>query len=149
MISANDVYYGGRDSPQREQTCQVVFVTGEWLTAAQLEALQVTGTHDGPPCVDEWERTGQVFGVERDGVAYYARYQFDSNFLPRPVIKAVLTALGDISDPWVVAAWFHFPNAWLVSREESGAVNTPPKDSLEREGEVVRAAAARAQSYIA
>ena len=33
---------------------------------------------------------------------------------PLPVIGEILKAFGEVADPWVLAAWFHYPNACLL-----------------------------------
>jgi hypothetical protein len=65
---------------------------------------------------------------------------------PLPVMRDVLEAFGDVADPWVLAAWFYYPNAWIV-----GADGRPeaPKDALDRRDDVVHAALKRRTSYVA
>lgn len=125
---------------RREATLREVFEQGEWVAREELDALRCP--------VSDWKRQGWVFGVERGDREYFARYQFDDALRPLPVMKDVLAALGDV-DPWVVAAWFHYPCAWLVERDEAGARNVAPKDRLDRGAEVVVAAVKRSGAYVA
>lgn len=124
----------------REATLREVFEQGEWLAREELDSL-------GCP-VSDWKRQVLVFSVERDGREYFARYQFDVALRPLPVMENILAALGDV-DRWVVAAWFHYPSAWLVEHDEAGARNVAPKDCLNRRDEVVAAAVKRSSTYVA
>lgn len=124
----------------RERRVREVLEAGEWLTREQLDATQCP--------VDAWRRQGQVFGIEYAGRQYYARYQFDAAFQPRPVIEQVITTLGQL-DEWHIAAWFYYPNAWLVVRDDKGGRNVAPKDHLDRGSEVIAAAAKRSGTYVA
>jgi hypothetical protein len=123
----------------REATLREVFEQGEWLAREELDALQCP--------VNDWKRQGLVFSVERDGREFFARYQFDETFRPLPAIEKVLAALGEV-DRWAVAAWFHYPSAWLVEHDEAGARNATPKDRLDRGDEVVAAALRRSGTYV-
>ena len=38
-----------------------------------------------------------------------------------------LKAFGEVADPWVLAAWFHYPNGWIVS---SDGVPVAPKEAI-------------------
>jgi hypothetical protein len=133
----------------RMRTVQDVFAEGEWLTAEQINALQATPPANKAHPASDWKRRGRVFSVNYRGKEYFARYQFDALYQPLPIIKEVLASFGEVADTWTLAAWFHFPNAWLVKRDEHGAVNIAPKDALDRGAEVVNAAAKRLTSYVA
>jgi hypothetical protein len=134
---------------RRMATIRKIFAESEWLTAEGLNALQVNRTADtGHPAAD-WKRSARVFSVHYGKTEYFARYQLDSLHQPLPVIKDILAALGDVSDAWDIAAWFHFPSPWLVRRGEHGATTVAPKDVLGLEDEVVAAAAKRLSSYTA
>jgi hypothetical protein len=126
---------------RRAQTIREVLQVGEWLTVEQLDALRCP--------MSDWKRQRLIFSVEYEGREFFARYQFDSGYQPLPIIQEILTALGDISDLWAIAAWFHYPSAWLVVRDSSGERNVAPKDVLSRTAEVVAAAAKRSGSYVA
>lgn len=125
---------------RRQRTVQEVFEEGEWLTPDHFAALECP--------VSSWKRDGRVFSVEYEGREYFPRYVFDAALQPLPVVEKVLAAFGQVDDPWKLAAWFHYPSAWLVVRDEKGAHNVPPRDCLERCGEVVAAASKRSTSYV-
>ena len=134
------------DRVQRMRTLRQVFAEGDWLTSEQLNALQETSPKSKSQPASDWKRRGRIYGVSRGGREYFARYQFDAMYEPLPVIREVLDAFGEVSDPWVLAAWFHYPNAWIASTEGSAVA---PKDALDRRDDVVRAALQRRASYVA
>lgn len=57
---------------------------------------------------------------------------------PLPVIREVFKASGDVADSWALAAWFHYPNAWIAGPD---GVPAAPKDALGRhaDGDAVHA----------
>lgn len=65
---------------------------------------------------------------------------------PLLVIREVLEAFGDVADPWMLAAWFHYPNAWIAGVDGAPVA---PKDALDRHDDVVLAARKRRTSYVA
>ena len=134
------------DRVQRMRTLRQVFAEGDWLTSEQLNALQDAPPKSKSQPASDWKRRGRIYGVSRSGREYFARYQFDAMYEPLPVLREVLEAFGEVADPWVLAAWFHYPNAWIV-----GADGTPtaPKDALDRRDDVVGAALKRHTSYVA
>lgn len=134
------------DRVQRMRTLQEVFSAGDWLTSDQLHALQAEPPKSKSQPASDWKRRGRIFGVGRGGREYFARYQFDAMYEPLPVIRDVLKAFGDVADPWVLAAWFHYPNAWIAG-PDGGPV--APKDALDRRDDLVRAAQRRRDSYVA
>ena len=131
------------------RTIQQVFAEGEWLTAEQLNALQATPPANKAHPASDWKRRGRVFSVNYRGKEYFTRFQFDALYQPLPIIKEVLAAFGEVADSWTLAAWFHFPSGWLVTRDKRGAANVAPKDALDRGAAVVQAAAKRLSSYVA
>lgn len=134
------------DRVQRMHTLRQVFTEGDWLSSEQVNALQESPPHNkSQPCSD-WKRRGRIFSVGRGGREYFARYQFDAMYEPLPVIREILEAFGELADPWVLAAWFHYPNAWIVNAD---GAPLPPKDALDRRADVVRAARRRQSGYVA
>jgi hypothetical protein len=133
----------------RMRTIHEVFAEGDWLTAEQVNALQANPPANKAHPASDWKRRGRVFSVSYRGKEYFAGYQFDALYQPLPIIREILAAFGEVADTWTLAAWFHYPNAWLVRRDEHVASNVAPKDALDRGAEVVRAAAQRQGSYVA
>jgi hypothetical protein len=134
------------DRVHRMRTLRQIFSEGDWLSAEQLNALQATPPKNKSQPTSDWKRRGRIFGVSHGGREVFARYQFDAMYEPLPVIREVLDAFGEVADPWLLAAWFHYPNAWIA-----GADGAPlaPKDALDRRDDLVRAARRRRDSYIA
>jgi hypothetical protein len=127
----------GSDQGHRETTIAAIVAGTECLTPTQLGAGQA----------ETWMRRRQVFAVERNGTTLLARFQFDDQLQPLPVIGEALAAFGPVDDPWAVAAWFHYPNAWLV---RDGRCLSPRQAlDLGLADELVRAASKRASSYVA
>lgn len=134
------------DRIHRMETLREVFAEGDWLSAEQLNRLQENPPKSKSQPASDWKRRGRVFSVGRGGLEYFARYQFDAMYEPLPVIREVLEAFGEVADPWVLAAWFHYPNGWLA---DADGAPMAPKDALDRGSDVVRAAAKRRSSYTA
>ncbi len=134
------------DRVQRMRTLRQVFAEGDWLTSEQLNSLQEAPPKSKSQPASDWKRRGRVYSVSRGGREYFARYQFDAMYEPLPVMREVLEAFGDVADPWVLAAWFHYPSAWIAGGD-GGAL--APKDALDRRDDVVRAALKRRTSYVA
>ncbi len=132
----------------RLKTIRKMLEADEWLTADQLNALQPNPPAQKSHPASDWKRRGRIFGVSYGGQEYFARYQFDEAYQPLPIIKEILKAFGEIADTWKLAAWFHFPNGWLV---RPGAPTKPvaPKDALDWRDAVLSAAAKRRGSYVA
>lgn len=134
------------DRVRRMRTLREVFAEGDWLSSEQLNALQATPPKNKSQPASDWKRRGRLFSVSHGGKEYFASYQFDAMFEPLPVIRDVLGALGEVADSWVLAAWFHYPNAWIVGGDGAPMA---PKDALDRHDDLIRAARQRLASYVA
>lgn len=134
------------DRVRRMRTLQQVFAAGDWLTSDSLHALQAEPPKSKSQPASDWKRRGRIFGVSQGGREYFARYQFDTMYEPLPIIRDVLKAFGDVADPWVLAAWFHYPNGWITSPDGAPLA---PKDALDRRDDLIRAAQRRDRSYVA
>lgn len=134
------------DRVERMRTLRQVFAEGDWLTAEQLNTLQDMPPRSKSQPASDCKRRGRVYSVTLGGREHFARFQFDAMYQPLPVVREILEAFGDVADPWVLAAWFHFPNAWIV---DAGGAPGAPKDALDRRDDVVRAARKRRASYVA
>lgn len=122
-----------------------LFHGSEWFTADELNRrlAAVANYHSA----FELEHQRRIFSVQRDGYHYFASYQFSADFEPLPIVREILTRLVE-EDGWAIAAWFHFPNAWLA-RDELNPTPIPPKDALDRHDDVLRAAERFRGTYIA
>lgn len=137
------------DRVHRMKTVQQVFAEGEWLTAEQINALQLDPPANKSHPASDWKRRGRIFSVNYGGKEYFARHQLDALYQPLPIIKDILKAFGEVADPWVLAAWFHFPNGWIAKPGTQGNQSVAPKDALDRRDVVLNAAAQRQASFVA
>jgi len=137
------------DRVRRMKTVQQVFADGDWITAEQINALQPEPPANKSHPASDWKRRARIFSVNYGGKEYFARYQFDALYQPLPIIKDILKAFGAVADPWVLAAWFHFPNGWIAKPGRAGSEPVAPKDALDQRDVVLNAAAQRQASYVA
>jgi hypothetical protein len=137
------------DRVHRMKTVQQVFAEGDWITAEQINALQIEPPSNKSHPASDWKRRGRIFSVNYGGKEYFARYQFDALYQPLSIIKEILNAFGEVADPWVLAAWFHFPSGWITTPGPAGEAPVAPKDALNRAEVVLNAAAQRQASYVA
>jgi hypothetical protein len=134
---------------ERMKTIKRIFEEEDWLPAEEINAIHAAfpGARTHP--ASDWKRRGRIFSVPYRGKDYYPRYQFDTMYQPLPVIKDILDAYGEHADPWSLAAWFHFPNSWIVKDGAAGPVPMAPKDALDRSDDVLAAARKRRATYMA
>jgi hypothetical protein len=137
------------DRVHRMKTVQQVFAEGDWITAEQVNALQTEPPSNKAHPASDWKRRGRIFSVNYGGKEYFARYQFDALYQPLSIIKEILKAFGEVADPWVLAAWFHFPSGWITTPGPTGGAPVAPKDALNRAEVVLNAAAQRQASHVA
>ena len=130
-------------------TVKKVFAEGDWLTAEDINKLQIRPPAKKSLPASDWKRRGRIFSVSFNGKEYYPRYQFDSMFQPLPVVKSILKTYGECSDAWALATWFHFPNSWIIKEVGSVAVSVAPKDALDRRDDVIEAARNQKGTYVA
>lgn len=119
---------------------------GRWFTAEMLNCLQPDRSSDS---ATEWKRTRRIFSVALDGQDYFPQYQFDASFQPLPVISEVLAKFGPTADTRKIAAWFHYPNGWIVDSGPDGVRAVAPKDALHRRDDILNALERRTGSYFA
>jgi hypothetical protein len=129
----------------RLETLRTVFEQGQWLTAEQINARQERPPASRSQPASDWNERGSIYSVTVDGQAHFAAYQFDTACKPQPVISEILAALGPVTDTWKIAAWFHFPNGWIID-ERAHAV--APKNALNRSQEVIAAARRYHGTYV-
>lgn len=135
---------------RRVTTIRRMLAEGDWLTAEEINRLQPAPPTNKSLPASDWKRRGRVFSVTHGGREYYPRWQFDAGYAPLPVVKPLLEVLGPGRDPWALAAWFHFPNAWLVRATADGQeLPTSPKDLLHEAGAVLEAARRYDRSHVA
>jgi hypothetical protein len=137
------------DRVRRMKTVQQVFAEGDWITAEQINALQAEPPANKSHPASDWKRRGRIFSVNYGGKEYFPRYLFDALYQPLPIIKDILKACGTVADPWVLAAWFHFPNGWIAKPGSGGNESLAPKDALDQRDALLNAAVQRQASYVA
>jgi len=130
-------------------TVKKVFDDGEWLTAEDINKLQIRPPRKKSFPASAWKRHGRIFSVLYNGKEYYPLYQFDPMFQPLPVVRNILKAYGECADTWSIATWFHFPNGWITKETDSEAVSVAPKDALDRTNDVIKAARNLKGTYVA
>ena len=82
------------------------------LDAGQVHDLYGSKADNTAALAAGWRSAGKIFGVEHQGRILYPAFQFDDIGRPKPVVAAVLQALGK-RGPWQIASWFTVPNGWL------------------------------------
>ena len=130
-------------------TVKKVFAEGDWLTAEDINKLQIRPPAKKSLPASDWERRGRIFSVSCNGKEYYPRYQFDAMFQPLPVVRRILKAYGECADTWALATWFHFPNGWIAKEVGSEVVSVAPKDALDLPDDVTKAARNQKGTYVA
>lgn len=132
-----------------KRTIQKVIEEGDWLTAEDINKLQIPPPENKSLPASDWELSRQIFSVTYDGKDYYPRYQFDAMYQPLPVVSDIIKAFGECADTWSLATWFHFPNGWIAKEVGSEAVPVAPKDALNRSSDVIEAARNHKGTYTA
>jgi hypothetical protein len=138
-----------KERKARLSTMNRIIEEGEWLRAEEINNLQANPPKSKGHPVGDWKRRGRVFSVPHSSGDLFARYQFDAMYQPLPIMKEVIAAFGEHSDPWTLAAWMHFPNSWLSTSGPNGVVPVAPKDCLDRREELLTALSNRNGSYVA
>lgn len=96
------------------------------LDAGQVHDLYGSKAENTAALAGRWRNAGKIFGVEQRGRILYPAFQFDETGRPKPVVAAVLQALGK-RGPWQVASWFTAPNGRLPDdRRPVEVIDTDP-----------------------
>jgi hypothetical protein len=132
----------------RQKTIDRIFTKSSWLSTDELCQFQGEFPNQRNEIIRDWLNKRMVFSVRYNGHEYFAKYQFDTTLHPLPVIKEIIEAFGIDDDPWALAAWFEYPNSWIVSKRSDGIDLVAPKDALDRTQELVNAARVRKGSYV-
>ena len=86
------------------------------LSAAQIHRISGLGSKNTSEPASRWKAEGKTFAVRVGGRDHYPAFQFEDGS-PRPVIKAVLSALPATMTTWQKALWFASGNGWLDGDE--------------------------------
>ena len=147
MVSLSQIAEAGRrrDAAMRRE----ITATGVWLTAEQINSRQNVPPVDKEQPASDWTKSRRIFSVTFDGNEYFAGYQFDTTCQPLPIIRDILAAFGPRYESWAIAAWFHFPNGWIVGAGDCEGKPIAPMNALDRPSDVVRAVQFMHGGYVA
>ncbi len=121
----------------RRGTIEKLRKTLTWYTPAQLYALMEGRSEDAVARVERWEQQQKIFRVEDKGEVLYAKFQFDLQLCPVPLVQKILGVLSR-KDGWAICSWFAFPNGWI---SDNAGVSIAPFEVLgTREDDVLTAA---------
>ena len=71
-----------------------------------------------------WKRDGKIFAIRDRGLNLFPSFQFRDG-IPLPVIKKVLTIIGEKFSPWQIACWFEGGNGWLGGDAPQNCLEKP------------------------
>lgn len=108
------------------------------LDAGQVHDLYGSKADNTAALAGRWRNAGKIFGVEHRGRILYPAFQFDDTGRPKPVVAAVLKALGR-RGPWQIASWFTAPDGWLPDdRRPVDVMDADPDAVAEAAREIIR-----------
>ncbi|WP_145563887.1 integrase [Yersinia aldovae] len=119
-----------RNAQRREQLNARILADSVWLTARELSekaSFKNTNPSAGP---NRWKSTGRIFALQLNGKDKYPEYALDEGFRPIPVVKQVISLLGEKKTPWGLAIWFDSENSWLGGKKPKDVLGTMPKQVL-------------------
>ncbi|WP_267248845.1 integrase [Yersinia sp. Marseille-Q5920] len=119
-----------RNAQRREQLNAKILADSVWLTARELSekaSFKNTNPSAGP---NRWKSTGRIFALQLNGKDKYPEYALDEGFRPIPVVKQVISLLGEKKTPWGLAIWFGSENSWLGGKKPKDVLATMPKQVL-------------------
>jgi hypothetical protein len=113
----------------RDKAHDLVLHSTKWLSTADLA--------DADP--QRWLADRQIFAIELDGRAYYPAYGLHAfthdnvhTIEPKPIIAAVIVALGERYTGFQMAAWFAAANGHLIdSARPADMLDIEPAQVLE------------------
>ncbi|EOI7396472.1 integrase [Yersinia enterocolitica] len=119
-----------RNAQRREQLNARILADSVWLTARELSekaSFKNTNPSAGP---NRWKSAGRIFALQLNGKDKYPEYALDKGFRPIPVVKQVISLLGEKKTPWGLAIWFGSENSWLGGKKPKDVLATMPKQVL-------------------
>ncbi|HDL7359443.1 TPA: integrase [Yersinia enterocolitica] len=119
-----------RNAPRREQLNARILADSVWLTARELSekaSFKNTNPSAGP---NRWKSAGRIFALQLNGKDKYPEYALDEGFRPIPVVKQVISLLGEKKTPWGLAIWFGSENSLLGGKKPKDVLATMPKQVL-------------------
>lgn len=134
----------------RQHTIRQIVDNTVWMSAEQIhDAQRVSKPASQSLPASDWARRKRIFSVNIEGRELFPKYQFDDAMQPHPVIAEILAEFGEGADSWEIAAWFHFPNGWIVNATSQGQIPLAPRDALDRRDDLLNAVRKRAGTYVA
>lgn len=90
---------------------QELIASGEWVPSREFGALANVAASQP----NRWKRAKQIIALRHRGRDLYPLYALDPHggYCLRPVIREVISALGDGASALSVAAWLHCPSGYL------------------------------------
>ncbi|HEN3634210.1 integrase [Yersinia enterocolitica] len=119
-----------RNAQRREQLNARILADSVWLTARELSekaSFKNTNPSAGP---NRWKSAGRIFALQLNGKDKYPEYALDEGFRPIPVVRQVISLLGEKKTPWGLAIWFGSENSWLDGKKPKDMLATMPKQVL-------------------
>ncbi|WP_258953892.1 integrase [Yersinia similis] len=119
-----------RNAQRREQLNAQILADSVWLTARELSekaSFKSTNPSAGP---NRWKSAGRIFALQLNGKDKYPEYALDEGFRPIPVVKQVISLLGEKKTPWGLAIWFGSENSWLGGKKPKDVLATMPMQVL-------------------
>ncbi|EPU8564774.1 hypothetical protein ACVZYT_002520 [Yersinia enterocolitica] len=94
---------------------------------SEKASFKNTNPSAGP---NRWKSAGRIFALQLNGKDKYPEYALDEGFRPIPVVKKVISLLGEKKTPWGLAIWFGSENSWLGGKKPKDVLATMPKQVL-------------------
>jgi hypothetical protein len=99
---------------------QMVIESSEWLKATDLASRSGKSSKNPSTIPNRWKSDGRIFAINIDGVDYFPAYGLHEatkknvrSYEPKPILKALIAALGETFTGWQIAEWFASPNGYL------------------------------------
>jgi len=121
----------------RQRTIDKMLMMTHWYTFDELTDLLNCDAIAGASLLKAWQLERRIFAVDNVGQQLFAKFQFDGEHRPLPVIAEILALLVS-ADGWAIAAWFLFQNGWISN--PSGIGSAAPIDVLGSSEQVLAAA---------
>lgn len=104
---------------------QELIASGEWVPSREFGALARVSASQP----NRWKRTKQIIALRHGGRDLYPLYALDplGGYCLRPVIREIISALGDGASALSVAAWLHCPSGYLDGVAPKSLVHDAPK----------------------
>src|SRR5690242_8349270 len=106
----------------------------EWLSVADIAKRSGKEAHPSSIPVDSWIADKRIFAITIEGVEHFPAYGLCEvahgnvqALEPKPIMAAVLAALGEDCAGWQCATWFASVNGYLDAVRPLDAVDSAPE----------------------